>query len=45
MKVDIGGGDHISATLNSGAADELGLMEGKDVTAVFKATEVMLGVE
>lgn len=45
VKIDIGGGNHISATLTSEAADDLGLADGMDVVAIFKATEVMVGVE
>lgn len=45
IKVDVGGGQHVSATLTTEAADELGLTVGSPVTAVFKASAVMLGVE
>ena len=44
VKLDVNG-QHISATLTSEAADDLGLIEGKEVVAIFKATAVMLGVE
>ncbi len=44
VKVDVGG-QHVSATLTTEAADELGLVEGKEVTAIFKASSVLLGVE
>jgi molybdopterin-binding protein len=38
-------GQHVSATLTCEAADELGLIEGKEVVAIFKASAVILGVE
>lgn len=44
VKVDVGGGQHVTATVTTEAADQLGLVEGKQVTAVFKASSVMLGV-
>jgi molybdate transport system regulatory protein len=45
VKVDVGNGQHISATLTTEAADDLGLTEGSPVTAIFKASAVILGVE
>jgi molybdopterin-binding protein len=45
VKLDIGGGQHISATLTTEAADDLGLTGGSPVTAIFKASAVILGVE
>jgi molybdopterin-binding protein len=45
VKVDIGGGQHISATLTTEAADELGLTAGSEVTAIFKASHVIIGAE
>jgi molybdopterin-binding protein len=45
VKVDVGGGQHVSATLTTEAADELGLVAGSPVTAIFKASAVVLGVE
>jgi molybdopterin-binding protein len=45
VKIDVGGGQHVSATLTTEGADELGLTEGASVTAIFKASAVMLGVE
>ncbi|HEY5548281.1 MAG TPA: TOBE domain-containing protein [Coriobacteriia bacterium] len=44
VKIDIGG-QHISATLTTEAADDLELTPGSLVTAIFKASSVMLGVE
>ena len=45
VKVDIGGGNHIGATLTSEACDDLGVVVGAQVTVLFKASSVMLGVE
>lgn len=45
VKVDLGGGQHISATLTTEAADELGLTVGSPVVAIVKASAVILGVE
>ena len=45
VKVDLGGGQHISATLTTEAADDLGLAPGAPVSAIFKASAVILGVE
>ncbi len=45
VKIEIAHGQHISATLTSEALDEFGIAEGSMVTAIFKATSVMLGVE
>lgn len=44
VKLDVGG-QHISATLTAEAADDLELVEGKIVTAVFKASAVLIGVD
>jgi molybdopterin-binding protein len=45
VKIDVGGGQHVSATLTTEAADDLGLAQGMPVTAIFKASSVILGVE
>lgn len=45
VKVDVGGGQHVSATVTTEAVDQLGIIEGKEVTAIFKASAVILGVE
>ena len=45
VKVDLPGGQHISATLTTEAADDLGLTIGSPVTAIVKASAVILGVE
>ena len=45
VKLDIGGGNVISATISIDSINELGLAEGKEAIAVIKATSVMVGVE
>ena len=45
VKVDVGNGQHISATLTTEAADDLSLAVGSKVTAIFKASAVIIGVE
>jgi molybdate transport system regulatory protein len=45
VKVDLPGGQHISATLTTESADELGLAVGSPVTAIVKASAVILGVD
>jgi molybdopterin-binding protein len=44
VKIDVGD-QHISATLTTEAADDLELVEGKTVTAIFKASAVILGTD
>jgi len=44
LKIDVGG-QIVTATLTTEAADDLALVEGKEVVAVFKASSVMVGVE
>jgi molybdate transport system regulatory protein len=45
VKVDLDGGQQITASITKDAAEDLGLTVGSQVTAVVKATEVMIGVE
>jgi molybdopterin-binding protein len=45
VKIDIGGGNTITSTITVDAVEELGLAKGKDVVAVIKASEVILGTE
>jgi molybdopterin-binding protein len=45
VKVDIGGGQQVTASVTKDAVEELGLTVGSPVTALIKSTEVMLGVE
>ena len=43
VQVDIGGGNKITSTITVDAVDDLGLSEGKDVSVIIKASEVILG--
>lgn len=45
VKLDIGGGNIISATVSLESIKELGIKEGKQAVAIIKATSVMIGVE
>jgi molybdopterin-binding protein len=40
--IDIGGGNEVTSIITSEAASELGLETGKTVTALIKATSVMV---
>ena len=42
VKLNIGGGNHISATISMDSIKELSLVAGKEATAIVKATEVMM---
>ena len=43
--VRLAGGDEIVSAITKESAEDLGLREGDSVTAVIKATEVMVGKE
>ncbi len=45
IKLDIGGGNIISATISMDAVKSLDLAVGKEAYAVIKSTSVMVGVE
>lgn len=45
VKMDIGGGNIISATISMDAVKSLGLSVSKEAYAVIKSTSVMVGVE
>lgn len=45
VKLDIGGGNIISATISMDAVKSLNLAVGKKAYAVIKSTSVMVGVE
>ncbi len=45
VKIDIGGGNVMSATISMNAIRELGLAIGKEAYAVVKATSVMVGID
>ncbi len=43
IKVDIGGGNIVTANITEEAIAELGLAEGEAVTVIIKASDVMIG--
>lgn len=45
VKIDIGGGNIISATISMAAINDLGLEVGKPAYAVVKSTSVMVAVD
>ena len=45
VKIDIGGGNVMSATISMNAIKELDLAVGKEAYAVVKATSVMVGID
>ena len=45
VKIDIGGGNVMSATISMNAIRELELAVGKEAYAIVKATSVMVGVD
>lgn len=45
IKLDIGGGNILSATISMNAVKSLNLAVGKEAYAVIKSTSVMVGVE
>ncbi len=45
VKINIGGGNVMSATISHEAVKELGLEVGKEAYAVVKATSVMVGID
>ena len=44
VRIDIGGGVIVTASITNEAVDELGLKVGGQATAVIKASDVMIGV-
>src|SRR5712671_2768968 len=45
IRIDIGGGVVVTASITNEAVDELKLAKGKPATAVIKASDVMVGVD
>jgi len=43
VRIDIGNGVMITASITNEAVDELGLKQGDEATAVIKASDVMVG--
>ena len=42
VKIDVGNGNRITASITNEAVEDLDLREGSEVTAVIKASDVML---
>lgn len=45
VRIDVGGGQIVTAAITNEAVDELGLAQGKTAYAVIKASDVMIGVD
>lgn len=45
VKIDIGNGSIVTASITNEAVDELGLAAGKTAYAVIKASDVLVAVE
>ncbi|WP_040810967.1 TOBE domain-containing protein [Nocardia concava] len=45
VRVRLAGGEEITSSITRDAADDLGLVDGKQVKVLIKSTEVSLGVE
>jgi len=45
VQIKLSGGDIVSATISLTAVKELGLVVGKEASAIIKATSVMVGVK
>ena len=45
VKIDIGGGNIVSSTISMNAIKELGLAAGKEIRAIIKASDIMVGVK
>jgi molybdopterin-binding protein len=43
VKVDIGGGRHVTSSITNEAAEDLALKVGDEVTAIIKASDVIIG--
>lgn len=45
VRIEIGGGDIITASITNEAVDELALKVGASATVIIKASDVMVGVD
>lgn len=43
LKVDVGGGNHVTSSITNEAAEELALVVGDEVTAIIKSSDVIIG--
>ena len=44
VRIDIGGGNVITASITNEAVDDLALAVGADAVAIIKASDVMVGI-
>jgi molybdopterin-binding protein len=45
VRIDIGGGKVITASITNEAVDDLGLKAGQDPAAIIKASDVMVAID
>jgi molybdopterin-binding protein len=45
VRIDIGGGVTVTASITNEAVDELGLKAGQEAYAIVKASDVMIGLD
>lgn len=45
VRIDIGGGQVVTAAITNEAVDEMGLAAGQNAYAVIKASDVMVGMD
>ena len=45
VRIDIGGGNVLTASITNESVDDLGLQKGKSAYAVIKATSVMVAID
>ncbi|MEZ5844873.1 MAG: TOBE domain-containing protein [Hyphomicrobiaceae bacterium] len=45
VRIDIGGGNTITSTVTVDAVEDLGIATGSEVSAIIKASEVILAVK
>jgi molybdopterin-binding protein len=45
VRIDIGGGNIVTASITNESTDELGLVAGKTAYVIIKASNVMVGVD
>ena len=45
VRIDIGGGNVLTASITNESVDDLGLAKGKPAYAVIKATSVMVAID
>ncbi len=45
VKIDIGGGSVVTASITNAAVEELGLAVGREAYAVVKASDVMVAID